>query len=1384
MTKVQRSMEKINGTAIMKQQVFRFSGSMIKAVALSLAVFFSSATQAAAPVELGLSNTPLFLGFTVSPNVFFVSDDSGSMDWEFMTPPHWRWYNYDSDPLRAGAWRDEGLSTRDTNGVLNSADFSSGSTGTFNGGYGYIFGNSDNVYGDYRNNNTADCSSGTAYKGWTENCAGGGNHPLDVDWRGRANGLNKVYYNSNILYEPWDGPCDPAGTSCADARFIAARSNAYSSQPGYSNVRDLSTDGDANNGAFIYEVWIDDSGYSTAAGQGQPRAASNFNETGYAASGFANDTNSDLTNGEVDLWDSHMRFIVSSNSVTVRLVAYNPDPNVNSPTRGLNETYLVDSSISGSACYNILGSVANVKAIRDKIVANQAGAASYINASSPAGSDCRTIAEATQNIANWYQYYRRRAYVIKNAFAEVIDAQPTFRFGLTLLNGDDPNNGGIFTELPAKNANLPSHNNQLKQDYFSFVQKQAGTPLRAALKRAGDYYDENSGDTRTDPIIYSCQKNFTVLLTDGFWNKSNRGTGDVDGDGQKNTLADVAYTYYKKDLSSLPDDVKADLPQESDLTITNGTTFQHMVTFTVAFGVDGNLRDNDADGNPDKDAAGQDWSVVGIPDKAGNWGNPIPSSSSPEKVDDLWHAAYNSAGIFASASSATEVSRKLINAISAVASRTGSAAAVALNSGTLNANSRLYQAKFNSDGWSGDILSVPIQDGAVDVLPAGSPDGVDDSPPECDKFQTLGELCSTEWSAAAELAKITYTNRKIFTLHSDLYKGVKFDLISSLGVSQQADLLKNPDSLSQELPPRGQDRLDYIRGDHSKEADQTNGDFRVRNEVFDLSGTTSLGKTSLGDIIHSAPAFVGGPDFFYPNSIESDSYAKFKFDNKNRTGMVYVGANDGMLHALNASTGVEEFAYIPAALFGKLSALTSTSYNSQHTYYADGSPIVFDAYDTKWKTMLASSVGGGGQVVFGLDVTDPDNFNASKVAWEFTDKPRTVGTATTLYGDADLGYTIGNVSYAKMNNGDWAVIFGNGYNNTEKDGSASQTGNGVIYVVNAFTGALIQKFDTGIGWAEDPTGGDRPNGVASVTPVDVDGDFKADYLYAGDLFGNLWKVDVRASTDSSWNIANSKAIFTALDANGKAQPITSAVAVKRHPVNRDQTLVLFGTGKYMELTDAGNTGITTDIQTFYGIWDDNSGNAAARSNLLQQEIKLQPQITGLDGVVREFRVTSSETDDLKYKIDWTTDKGWYMDLRLAGVAEYGEQVVVNPILRDNRIIFVTQIPNSGACGAGGSSWIMELNANDGNRLLVPPFDVNGDGIIDDNDVVNYLTSANDTIASGVKSQEGVVAAPGILNNKNAPTEFKYFAGTKGGVDVVSESANAEFRKRQSWRQLR
>lgn len=1285
---------------------------------------------------LDVSQTPLFLGSAVQPNVFFVNDDSGSMDWEFMTQKHWLARAYDPNPIRDGSFE-----SFDYNNVYKTDGLFATDIGPW-GVYTYIYyyQHGDDAYWNGCANSMERCDA----DGYTPSI-------FDIDWRSRSAGVNSIFYSTDAEYKPWQGPCD-TGVPCEDASYSAAKSNPRIGEAGATIIRNLATDGDAQGGAFVYEVWIDDAGFT--ATDGRPHRGDNFNYVGIAdATGIAS------PNGLVDLWDTHYRFTVEAGFVSIDKITYDPHT-TSEGNRGLNETTVnLGVVATAGACYDILGTTASVALI---------GGATTPIISAVGGEGCRSIAEVQTNIANWYQYSRRRSFPVKGAISAVIDAQPNFRYGITLINESNK----LFVEVPGSSVtNVSAHNIDLKERMYSHDQAALGTPLRIALRDAGKYYDDSLG--KVDPIVYSCQKNFTVLLTDGYWNGNTPNVGNSDGDGASNRLADVAHHYYSKDLSSsmannvLRDEMEGDLKDPANPL--NPKTFQHMVTFTVAFGVAGTLVDADGDNVPDADYAGSNWSTVGKADKDGNWG---PGSTDPDKIDDLWHAAYNSGGSFASASTPQEVTRKLIDAISNIAARISSAAAVALNSGTLNANSRVYQASFDSNDWSGTLKSIPIQDGPVDILPLGNPDGQDDSPPECDAHPTLGELCldangDGEWDAAEKLAARTAASRNIYTFNTSTYVGIEFNALADLSSAQQTALKTNPDDLSVQSDAIGQLRLDYIRGDDGNEGSAT-GEFRKRKVL-------SSGTSKLGDIIHSAPAFVANPNLFIPDNLESASYGAYKESQKNRKGIVYVGANDGMLHAFDASNagskGEELFAYVPGKLVSKLPQLTSQSYNISHTYYVDGSPMTFDAFDgSGWKTLVAVPAAAGAQLVFALDVTNPTTFTENNVLWEFTDEPRVTGGYT--FGDVDLGYTIGDLNYARMNNGQWVVIFGNGFNNTEADGNASTTGNAAIYIVDAFTGALVKKLDTGAGMAEDPSGGNRPNGIASVTPVDLNGDLKVDYLYAGDLFGNVWKMNVTSATPASWDSAwasggKPKPFFIAKDVNGDVQPITTKVAVKAHPVKVDESLVLFGTGSYFQLNDA----TITQTQSFYSVWDDNTAAQYGRASLLQQRIL---------GVVlengEEHRVSSSsDLNPGSYKIDWNNHKGWYMDL-----PESGERINVNPLLRGNRIIFVTLTPDSDPCNAGGTSWIMELRSDDGSRLIFAPFDVNGDGIIDENDFVTY--GGADTITSGIRSKSGIVASPGILNTNGK--EMKYFSGSSGNIETIDESAGEGNIHRQSWRQLR
>jgi len=518
-------------------------------------------------------------------------------------------------------------------------------------------------------------------------------------------------------------------------------------------------------------------------------------------------------------------------------------------------------------------------------------------------------------------------------------------------------------------------------------------------------------------------------------------------------------------------------------------------------------------------------------------------------------------------------------------------------------------------------------------------------------------------------------------------------------------------------------------------------------------------------------------------------YSTFKTSNSSRQPIIYAGANDGMLHAFNADSGVEEFAYIPNALYENLAELADVDYG--HNFYADGSPTVVDAFftdDDAWHTVLVSGLRGGGQGVFALDVTNPDDFNtessaATKVLWEFTDKD-----------DVDLGYTFGQPSIVRLQNGVWAAVFSGGYNNTfdnDVDGGStndSTSGDAVLYIVNIETGALIKKLSTKVGAAEDPTGNNRPNGLSTPSVVDLDGDSIVDAIYAGDLFGNLWKVDISHSSTSQWKFSyksgsNPLPIYTACAAaictGTNTQSITTQAQVVRHPLYSGY-LVLFGTGRYFEVGDNSATGQLT--QTVYAVWDKEESSLTSfdRDNLLKQEIIKEVTDFGYD-----LRISTENT------ISWSAQNGWYMDLintENSNTNNYGERQVSNMIIRNGRLVFTTLVPSDDPCDFGGSGWLMEIDINTGARLPISPFDLNGDSVFDASDLVNAGDLDNDgvddyVVVSGKKSTVGIIPTPSITENLSENTEYKYTSGSTGSIELTVENPGNRPSGRQSWRQL-
>jgi type IV pilus assembly protein PilY1 len=685
---------------------------------------------------------------------------------------------------------------------------------------------------------------------------------------------------------------------------------------------------------------------------------------------------------------------------------------------------------------------------------------------------------------------------------------------------------------------------------------------------------------------------------------------------------------------------------------------------------------------------------------------------------------------------------QLSNAFNAILAHAGSASSASVNSGSISSNTRVFQAKFDTAAWSGQLLAFAIAtDGTIGSAPA--------------------------WDASQKLP--VPGSRNIITTNAS-GTGIAFTW-ASLSTAQQA-LLQQTDSATV-----AQDRLNYLRGTRTKEISQ-GGAFRNRD-------------TPLGDIVNSAPVYMAKPPFRYSDSLESVSYSSFRTAQVGRRPMVYVGANDGMLHAFDASTnsslpdptgaGVERFAFIPSAVFPNLYQLANPNYT--HLYYDDGTPTVVDAFfGGAWHTVLASGLNKGGREVYALDVTNPDLITetnaANLVLWEFTSA-----------NDADLGYTFSRPAIVKMHNGKWAAVFGNGYNSTG-------TGHAYLYVLDISNGTVLAKIDTKVG----STGSaGLANGLATPAAIDLDSDGVIDYVYAGDLQGNMWKFDVRDPAAANWKVAytnsgNPAALFTATDAASPTpnpQPITERPQVGYGPGGAG-LVVLFGTGKFIEASDrtVDTSAAGKRVQSFYGIFDANTGSntdvVSGRSALQVQTITAEQAVTisVLDSggnPVNEtvnVRVTSTNT------VNISTQHGWYIDLVSPVNGYEGEKQISDPILRNGKIIFTTTIADKDPCAYGGRSWLMEMDSLTGAQLQYSPFDLNNDKNFNDTDFVQVTVNGvtMKVPVSGIQSNDGLLTKPGIVSSTNS--EYAITPDTSGNLEEHRQNPGPGALGRQSWRQLR
>lgn len=740
-------------------------------------------------------------------------------------------------------------------------------------------------------------------------------------------------------------------------------------------------------------------------------------------------------------------------------------------------------------------------------------------------------------------------------------------------------------------------------------------------------------------------------------------------------------------------------------------------------------------------------------------GKPFNSYGNPFKRQDgtndnnVWQDAANpgEAGSYYLQSSARGVLTAFDDIFSRASSTARSIAGSAVASQKLTTGNMIYQGSFDTSNWSGDLQSFAITTDTANNVTVSS---------------------TATWSASDKLAALTApaTTRNIVVGNGG---GATAPTASSftwatISAGLKADL--NRPTPSAAVDGQGEDRLNYLRGSSAKEGSP----FRRRSN-----------NKLLGDIINSGVVYSGAP----PSTISSTTYAAFRQDNLNRTPAVFVGANDGMLHAFNAATGDEMFGYIPSWMGPKLSALTSSTYAASHQSYVDATPAVAEAQvgstNTKadWKTVLVSGTGGGGRGVFALDVTDPSAFSASKVMWEFT---------TADDPDFDLGFVVGKPQILKMRTSaptattptyKWFAVFASGVNNYVSDsaGRFSSTGKPALYLLDlakpvgtawtAGTNYYKISFPVNATLAQTVAPGMINFEAAPGTQREVT------QIFAGDLHGNMWKLDFRAFGAADWNLAKLSPfnkgtsaspvpypLYQAKDTAGNVQPISIAPTLVAAPRGNNNTYVAFGTGKYLEADDRGST----SQNSFYVVYDNGSATpdsnpvgAGAISGRARLQAGTVNATTGaIDVAAFTWGRAASDTDT-------TQRSGWYFDYGTTG-----ERQISGALLNGDTLIFGSLIPGStsgtNTCGVtGGSGNEYRLNVDSGDGV----FRVSTVGILGQPLIIE-MAEASYTISNSTGRRTKTISSQVIRQGS-------------GGIDTTTtdKTTRTVAAGRLSWRQI-
>lgn len=917
--------------------------------------------------------------------------------------------------------------------------------------------------------------------------------------------------------------------------------------------------------------------------------------------------------------------------------------------------------------------------------------------------DRRSYEMERVNFANWFSFHRRRLLTAKNAIGNVITDMQNVYIGLLTIHKR--------IKQPVLPVNV-SHEGDTWNETQTLLKKlyrdykaSGGTPLREALKDTGRYFQ---GDYMESDIYES----YTTSSYYPFYEP-------VDGgECQQSFCILMTDGFWNGDSPNVGNEDQGGTHN----TDYDGGEFADGYSNTLAdvamlyYEIDLNSNLENLVQAGDIDPAthqrmvtyGLSFGAKGTLDPSAYPGCPGSAGSCPtwpdptnteddERIDDLYHAAINGRGLYLNAGSPDELLEAMRKLKEDIEARGIRTEASAAVSS--------QQLKTDSQLYVGGYNTF----GWAGTVTAWDLDETDGSVVEPAAWNA-GDLLETRISEDGHGDRIIAT--------SDGSTGYKFRDDQSLDVDVHED-----------LTPK---LINYIRGDKDQEQ-RNNGSYR--NRLTNWAGGDTQNPFTLGDIVHSSPVL--------------------------HKEVLYVGANDGMLHAFLADDGSELFAYVPAIVHPRLKSLADA--NQNHKYYVDLTPAVRDVGGTD---LLVGGLGKGGKGYFALDVTDAKTDITSegvlqdRVLWEFTGDG---ADADNDGDDDDMGYAFSQPVITETDAG-FVVVFGNGY--------GSENGEAILYVLtDPLNGTDHKTFSTGV------SGDDNCNGMSTPFPADVDNDGKTEFIYVGDLKGNLWKFDVRGSNTNAWRFAfaGKKPLFTAMDSFGNPQPITGRPDVTDHCSGIGQAVV-FGTGQLLGTPDVGNN----DQQTLYGIWDFGDISDEERTEYIGTFFNRSdntitdagPEVLAADAedgkltmLKQELETGSTERVFTDKEPSWETEDdpdggeekknpstpeavniGWYFDL-----PAYKERIVQPILIRSGKAIVVSNVPGSagGVCTAGesGTSYLMAVDPCTGGRTPAPVFDINDDGEIDDDDLVSIDDPDNEgetiDVPPGGVELEGLISGPAI-----------------------------------------